>query len=112
MRCSLTTRLARHSPGMPPMASAGWNRHQLAANVLVPAAIRGGDQVSEELPPNLAISCRFAIRYLRDAALDLLDPSADGVLLDFQDHCKKSSGPSRDTRQNGSCFGAALEDHG
>ena len=48
MRCSLTTRLARHSPEMLPTANAGWNRHQLAANVSVPAAIRGGDQVSEE----------------------------------------------------------------
>ena len=54
MRCSLTTRLARHSPGMLPTASAGWNRHQLAANVSVPAAIRGGDQVSEETPSELS----------------------------------------------------------
>ena len=54
MRCSLTTRLARHSPGMLPTASAGWNRHQLAANVSVPAAIRGGDEVAEETPSELS----------------------------------------------------------
>ena len=54
MRCCLTTRLARHSPGMLPTASAGWNRHQLAANVSVPATIRGGDQVAEETPSELS----------------------------------------------------------
>jgi hypothetical protein len=54
VRCCLTTRLARHSPGMLPTASAGWNRHQLAANVSVPAAIRGGDQVAEETPSELS----------------------------------------------------------
>ena len=43
----------------------------------------------KKLPPNLAISCRFAIRYLRDAASDLLDPSADGVLLDFERSLQK-----------------------
>ena len=53
-RCCLTTRLAHHSPEMLPTASAGWNRHQLAANVSVPAAIRGGDQVSEETPSELS----------------------------------------------------------
>ena len=54
LRC-LTADLARHSPGMLPTASAGWNRHQLAANVSVPADIRGGDEVAEETPSVLRV---------------------------------------------------------
>ena len=53
LRC-LTADLARHSLGMLPTASAGWNRHQLAANVSVPADIRGGDEVAEETPSDLS----------------------------------------------------------
>ena len=41
-------------PGVLPTASARWNRHQLAANVSVPADFRGGDEVAEETPSDLS----------------------------------------------------------
>ncbi len=41
-------------PGVLPTASARWNRHQLAADVSVPADFRGGDEVAEETPSDLS----------------------------------------------------------
>src|SRR5512135_2159406 len=58
--CCPTTGLGRHCPAMLPTGRAGWNRHQPASQVSVPAAIRGGDAVAEEGPSGVsdALSAR------------------------------------------------------
>src|SRR5512135_2010438 len=56
---------------MLPTASAGWDRHQLAANVSVPADIRGGDEVAEETPSVLSDQLSVRIKDAHDVPIKL-----------------------------------------
>jgi hypothetical protein len=59
------TSLGRRFPALRLTASAGWNRHQRAPNVSVPAAIPGSDAVAVETPSGLIDALSVRTRLLR-----------------------------------------------